>query len=147
MRSKRNALLLLALLTAAGCMSPKLITQNATQATEEILTKQQLSWNRGDLNGFMEGYWKNDSLQFIGRNGVTYGWEKTLQNYRTSYPSPEAMGKLTYDILSVKTLHSDLAYVTGRWKLDRSAGNLNGHFTLLLRRTPEGWRIISDHSS
>ena len=102
MRSKLNAFLLILLLGAAGCMSPKLITQNATQATEEILNKQVLSWNKGDLNGFMEGYWKSDT---------------------------------------------DLAYVTGKWKLDRSAGNLDGYFTLLLRRMPEGWRIISDHSS
>ena len=147
MRSKLNALLLILLLGAGGCMSPKLITQNATQATEEILNKQVLSWNKGDLNGFMEGYWKSDSLQFIGKNGVTYGYEKTLENYRQAYPNAEAMGKLSYDILSVKTLHSDLAYVTGKWKLDRSAGNLDGYFTLLLRRMPEGWRIISDHSS
>ena len=147
MRSKLNALLLILLLGTAGCMSPKLITQNATQATEEILNKQVLSWNKGDLNGFMEGYWKSDSLQFIGKNGVTYGYEKTLENYRQAYPNAEAMGKLSYDILSVKTLHSDLAYVTGKWKLDRSAGNLDGYFTLLLRRMPEGWRIISDHSS
>ena len=147
MRSKLNALLLILLLGSAGCMSPKLITQNASEATQEILTKQTISWNKGDLNGFMEGYWKSDSLQFIGKNGVTYGWDKTLQNYQQTYPNAEAMGKLTYDIVSIKTIHSDVAYVTGKWKLDRTAGNLEGFFTLLLRHTPEGWRIVADHSS
>ena len=128
-------------------MSPKLVTQNASDATRDILAKQTQSWNKGDLNGFMEGYWKNDSLQFIGKNGVTYGWNNTLQNYQQSYPNAEAMGKLTYDVVSIKTLHSDMAYVTGKWKLDRNAGNQNGFFTLLLRRMPEGWRIVADHSS
>ena len=147
MRSKLNTLLLILLLGGAGCMSPKLVTQNASDATRDILAKQTQSWNKGDLNGFMEGYWKSDSLQFIGKNGVIYGWNNTLQNYQQSFPNAEAMGKLSFDVVSIKTLHSDMAYVTGKWKLDRSAGNLNGNFTMLHRRMPEGWRIIADQYS
>src|SRR3954468_24135548 len=100
MRSKLQTLLLILLLGSAGCMSPKLLTENASDATRDILIKQTQSWNRGDLNGFMEGYWKSDSLQFIGKNGVTYGWNNTMQNYQQSYPNADAMGKLTYDIVS-----------------------------------------------
>src|SRR5688500_11839057 len=109
MRSKLYACLLFLFLGAAGCMSPKLLTENATEATREILDRQAVSWNKGDLPGFMEGYWKSDSLQFIGKNGVTYGWQKTLQNYQQTYPNAEAMGKLTFTILSVKPISSTTA--------------------------------------
>ena len=147
MRSKLNTYLLLLLLGSAGCMSPKLLSQNANEATTEILNHQAKSWNKGDLNEFMKHYWQSDSLQFVGRDGVVYGYNNTMQAYQKGYPNAEAMGKLTYEVLSVKTINSNYAYVTGKWKLDRTAGNQNGHFTLVLRRMPEGWRIIADHSS
>ncbi len=147
MKSKLYALLFALLLGAAGCMSPKLLTENASVATKDILDRQAIAWNKGDLPGYMEGYWKSDSLQFIGQNGITYGWEKTMQNYKQAYPNADAMGKLSFTILSVRPISSTAAYVTGKWNLDRSMGNKNGHFTLLMRRLPEGWRIVSDHSS
>lgn len=147
MRSKLNTYLLILLLSSAGCMSPKLLYQNANEATTEILNHQVKSWNKGDLNEFMKYYWQSDSLQFIGKNGVIYGYNNTMQAYQKGYPNAEAMGKLTYEVLNIRTIDSNYAYVTGKWNVDRSAGNVNGFFTLLLRHFPEGWKIVADHSS
>lgn len=95
----------------------------------------------------MNGYWKSDSLMFIGKNGVTYGYNKTLNNYRRNYPDTAAMGKLTFDILEVKRLSADHYFVLGKWMLQRSIGDLSGHYTLLFRKINGEWVIVADHSS
>lgn len=114
---------------------------------KKILADQTDAWNRGDLNGFMYGYWENDSLQFIGKSGVTYGWENTLKNYQKGYPDTAAMGKLTSTLLQVKKLSKGYYHITGKWLLTRKAGNLSGHYTLLFRKINDSWVIVSDHSS
>lgn len=112
-----------------------------------LLDKQVLDWNSGDLEGYMEGYIKSDSLQFIGRNGIQYGWNRTLTNYRKSYPDKKSMGALSFVILRTD-ICQQTAIVTGEWHLKREAGNLKGYFTLVLKKLPDkGWKIISDHSS
>lgn len=112
-----------------------------------ILNRQTAAWNRGDLEGFMDGYWQNDSLMFIGKSGVTYGWQNTLNNYKRGYPDTAAMGKLHFDIIQVKRLSVMYFSVVGKWHLARTAGDLSGHFTLLFRKIKNKWVIISDHSS
>jgi|SRR5688572_26511329 ketosteroid isomerase-like protein len=112
-----------------------------------ILNEQTTAWNRGDLEAFMKGYWDNDSLQFIGKSGVTYGWKNTLNNYKKGYPDTAAMGKLSFDILLVKRLSNDYYHVVGKWYLHRSIGDLNGHYTLLFRKIEGKWVIVADHSS
>ena len=121
--------------------------QASEQPIRKLLDKQTLAWNRGDLEGFMQGYWKNDSLCFIGKSGVTYGWDNTLANYKKGYPDTAAMGKLQFTILHVQLLSKQVAQVIGKWHLTRSIGNVQGHFTLLLRRLNRQWVIVSDHSS
>ena len=116
-------------------------------AIRRLLNAQIQAWNRGDIDSFMKTYWESDSLMFIGKNGVTYGWTNTLNNYRRNYPDTEAMGKLLFDILSVKRLSSRYFHVTGKWYLKRSIGDLNGHYTLLLKKIKGRWVIIADHSS
>lgn len=113
----------------------------------EILSAQTDAWNRGDIEGFMKGYWENDSLMFIGKSGVTYGWKNTLNNYKKGYPDTAAMGKLFFDLISIKKLSKKYYHVTGKWKLKRSIGDLSGHYTLLFRKIDGEWVIISDHSS
>jgi len=108
---------------------------------------QKNAWNNGDLNLFMETYWHNDSLMFIGKSGVTYGWQNTLNNYKRGYPDTAAMGKLGFDILHVKRLSVMYFSVVGKWKLTRSIGNIGGHFTLLFKKIKNKWLIVSDHSS
>jgi len=112
-----------------------------------ILNTQMNAWNRGDLEKFMEGYWRSDSLMFIGKSGVTYGWQNTLNNYKKGYPDTAAMGKLKFDILEVKRLSVLYFSVVGKWHLTRSIGDVGGHFTLLFKRIKNQWVVVSDHSS
>jgi ketosteroid isomerase-like protein len=116
-------------------------------AIHSVLADQEKAWNHGDLEGYMQGYWKNDSLSFIGKSGITYGWQPTLNNYKRSYPDAAAMGKLTFRILHTELQGPKSAYVTGKWHLGRTAGNLQGHFSLLLKKINNRWVIVSDHSS
>ena len=117
------------------------------QAILNALHIQKEAWNKGDLLTFMDTYWQNDSLMFIGKSGVTYGWQNTLNNYRRGYPDTTAMGKLNFSILHIKRLSVLYYSVVGKWELSRSIGNLSGHFTLLFKKVGTRWLIVSDHSS
>jgi hypothetical protein len=117
------------------------------QAILKALQIQKEAWNKGDLLTFMDTYWQNDSLMFIGKSGVTYGWQNTLDNYRRGYPDTTAMGKLNFSILHIKRLSVLYYSVVGKWELFRSIGNLSGHFTLLFKKVGSHWLIVSDHSS
>ena len=113
----------------------------------KVLDSQTEAWNKGDINGFMQGYWKDDSLMFIGKNGIHWGWRTTLENYKKNYPDTAAMGKLSFDIVLVKRLSPEYFYVVGKWMLNRSLGDLGGHYNLLFRKINGQWLIIADHSS
>ena len=137
------------LFTLICCCSLLALRAHTTdqKAILQILSAQTVSWNRGDLDSFMKGYWHNDSLQFVGRNGVTYGYANTLSNYKKNYDGPDKMGTLSFDILKVQQLSPDYCYVLGKWFLKRSAGDVGGHYTLLFRKIAGQWFIVSDHSS
>ena len=113
----------------------------------QLLSIQTEAWNKGDIEGFMQTYWKSDSLMFVGKNGVTRGWQKTLENYRINYPDTAAMGKLSFDIITIKNLSAEYAFVVGKWMLKRSIGDVSGHYNLLLRKIKGRWLIVADHSS
>lgn len=112
-----------------------------------LLNDQTISWNKGDLDSFMKTYWNNDSLMFVGKESVTYGYQNTLYRYKKNYDSPDKMGKLFFDVLNVKKLSAEYFFVLGKWFLKRNAGDVGGHYTLLLRKIKGRWLIISDHSS
>lgn len=116
-------------------------------AIKQILARQAAEWNKGNLEGYMQGYWNNDSLLFIGKSGPTYGYQATLQRYKKSYADTAQMGRLHFDILQVKKLSKDHRFVLGKWTLTRSVGNLGGYFTLLFRKIDGEWVIVADHSS
>lgn len=118
-----------------------------TSAIRKVLTIQEAAWNSGSIDNFMKGYWQNDSLMFIGKSGVTYGWQQTLANYKKHYPDTAAMGKLTFNLLELKPLSGIYYFVVGKWHLQRSVGNLEGHFTLLFKKINNEWVIVADHSS
>ena len=126
---------------------PASIQQANIKAIQAILDNQINAWNKGDLEAFMSGYLKSDSLVFIGKSGPTYGYANTLANYKKGYPDTSHMGKLNFDIISMKALNTNHYFVIGKWHLTRSVGNINGVFTLLFRKTKDGWKIIADHSS
>jgi len=121
--------------------------KSAPTTIREIMARQEIAWNQGDLEAFMDGYFKSDSLRFIGSRGLTYGWQQTLDNYKKGYPDLDAMGKLTFTILSVEQLSRRSAFVVGKWHLARKAGDLSGHYTLLWRKIKGKWVIVADHSS
>ena len=112
-----------------------------------VLTKQSAAWNRGDIEAFMVGYWENDSLMFIGKSGITYGYKNTLANYKKNYPDTTVMGKLTFTLIQVKQLSPEYFHVTGKYYLTRTIGDASGHFTLMFRKINGKWVVISDHSS
>jgi len=116
-------------------------------AVRKLLSDQQACWNRGDIDGFMKGYWKNDSLTFTGKSGVTYGWTKTLANYKRNYPDTLTMGKLDFTVVKTARLSADCYHVIGKWHLQRSIGNLEGYFSLIFRKIKGQWLIIADHTS
>jgi len=121
--------------------------QRDEQRIRQIMAEQEQAWNRGDLEAFMGGYWKSDSLKFIGSRGLTYGWQQTLDNYKKGYPDTDAMGKLKFTIISVEKLSGKSAFVIGKWHLTRKAGDLSGHYTLLWKKIKGKWVIVADHSS
>lgn len=135
-------ILLFLLLFGTGAHS-----QTEIGAIRNLLAHQTKAWNEGNLESFMQTYWKHDSLLFVGKSGVTRGWQQTLDNYKKGYPNKEAMGKLSFDVLEVRPLSADHYFVVGKWMLQRSAGNLSGHYTLLLRKIGGEWKIVADHSS
>lgn len=139
----KPAFLLLFLSATSFCSAQS----NEESAIRALLQTQTETWNRGDLDGFMQTYWHNDSLTFIGKRGVTHGWQQTLDNYKKGYPDKAAMGTLSFDIIEVKKLSDDYYYVTGGWKLQRATDAPSGYYTLLLRKINGAWKIVSDHSS
>lgn len=112
-----------------------------------VMTQQSAAWNRGDVTGFMQGYWNSDKLVFASGDSVTRGWQPTLDRYKKTYDTKAKMGELTFSDLDVNVLSKDIAVVLGSWALKREKDNPKGKFTLVFQRTKEGWRIIHDHTS
>jgi ketosteroid isomerase-like protein len=143
MRGLRLLPLLLLLTACAAAPVP----QDDDAAIRAVLAGQAAAWNRGDIDGFMQGYWNDAQLRFASGDSVTYGWAAANQRYHTHYPDAAAMGRLEFSELRVEPLAPDAALVFGRWAVQRSADRPHGLFTLLLRRTPMGWKITRDHTS
>jgi len=117
------------------------------QSIRKILDEQIKEWNNGNLDQFMKGYWENDSLVFIGKNGPVYGYSNALNNYRKNYRDTSIMGKLSFEIISVKKLSDEYYFVTGKFFLKRTIGDAKGVYTLLCRKIKGEWKIVVDHSS
>ena len=121
----------------------------ASPAKEDILivmAMQQDAWNQGDIKQYMQGYWLSDELKFVGKNGIKYGWQNTLNNYIKSYPDKATMGQLEFDVLQVN-IYGDSAFVLGKWSLKRKEDNPNGYYSLYWKKINNQWRIVIDHSS
>jgi len=116
---------------------------------KQNMQEQEDSWNRGDLEGFMKHYWKSDSLRFIGKSGLNYGWQKTLDNYKKSYPDKANMGTLKFTNKSLDIVGEHTIFVIGEWKLTRadSLGDLGGMYSLIWEQKNGDWVITTDHSS
>jgi ketosteroid isomerase-like protein len=142
---KRYLSIIALLLIATSVFSQK--STKMKPVIEKIMHDQQLAWNKGDLDGFMSSYWNDDSLKFIGKNGITYGWKSTLEHYKKSYPDKATMGELTFTIISVEELSKTSCYVIGKWDLKREKGDVGGYYTLLWKKIKGKWVIVTDHTS
>ena len=130
------------------CFSSVCVSQDKDEnVVRSLLQSQAQQWNAGNVKQFMSTYWNNDSLMFIGKNGITYGWQKTMDNYIKGYPDTTSMGKLNFDLLSVKKISVEYFFVVGKWHLRRTIGDLAGSFTLLVKKIKGRWLIVADHSS
>ncbi len=143
MRSILAPLLAILIWNCSGSSFDPATEENAIR---ELLHSQEIDWNEGHIEGFMNGYWKSDSLMFVGSK-ITQGWDSTLARYRRSYPSPEAMGQLTFTFYEFRFVSPDACLVTGRYSLQRVHDQPTGLFTLLLRKIDERWVIVYDHTS
>lgn len=120
----------------------------ASAAIEKVLSDQAAAWNRGDIEGYMQGYWKSDELIFTSGGQVQRGFDSTLARYKKSYPDKAAMGQLAFSDLEIRVLAKGVAWVLGKWRLSRASDSPHGVFTLILRKFPEqGWKIVHDHTS
>ncbi len=120
---------------------------NDVDAIRNVLLAQQSAWNEGDYEGFMEGYWRSDSLTFASGGTFNRGWRTTLENYKVRYPDRAAMGVLTFTLYEIKLLSETHAFVFGRFELEREKDRPNGVFTLLLKKFGEDWKVVFDHTS
>ena len=116
-------------------------------AVRAVLTAQSQAWNRGDLEGYMDGYARSQDTVFVSGDSVSRGWQTVLDRYRKKYDSRDKMGTLTFSDLEITPLGNDAALALGRWHLQRATDEPHGRFSLILRRTKRGWKIVHDHSS
>lgn len=136
------------LLVCGVFISFSLLAQpDAPSAIRKVMADQTAAWNRGSIDDFMKGYWHNDSLIFVGKEGIRYGYSTTLNNYKKNYDSPDKMGKLFFTLLRVDRLSPDHYSVIGKWLLKRKAGDVGGIYTLLFRKIGGSWLIVVDHTS
>lgn len=117
------------------------------EAILNVMKIQEKAWSNNDIEGFMEGYWKSDSLKFYGKSGLTYGWEKTLANYKKGYPTKEHTGTLSFKINALTKINDGAYYAMGEYHLTRKAGNADGIFMIIFKKIDGEWKIIADTSS
>jgi len=149
--SKTQAGFLFLIILLITCFTSKnCYAQDFNEEKDVILhniQKQENAWNDGDLEAYMQAYWKSDSLRFITQKGVTKGWTKTLHHYQTAYPNIQTMGRLSFSVISIEFLCYDKALVVGSWLVTREKDQLFGYFTLIWQNINGKWVITVDHTS
>ena len=145
----KTFILFAVVLFATGSLFSQSANQIAKIKTEivAVMDDQTAAWNRGDVEGFMRGYWNSPELVFVSGDTVTHGWQPTLDRYKKNYNSREKMGTLKFTDLAVNVISKDAAVVLGNWSLTRANDNPKGKFTLIFRKFRDGWRVVHDHTS
>ena len=150
---KHNVFGTVALLTVIASVAASALAQNNSKnqksiaAIRAVLDAQAAAWNRGDIEGYMDGYARSPDTVFVSGDRVTRGWQTVLERYKKTYNTREKMGTLTFSDLEITVLSKESALVLGRWHLQRSKDEPHGRFTLLFRKTKTGWKIVHDHTS
>jgi ketosteroid isomerase-like protein len=145
MRNVGRRLVFITLICLAATGS--LLAADAAAEIRAVMNAQVAAWNRGDIDGFMEGYVRSDKLEFVSGGKITRGWQTVRDRYHKKYRSREEMGLLTFSDIKVSSLNANTALVQGRWSLRRKADQPHGSFVLVFRHQPEGWRIVHDETS
>ena len=151
-RSERFAVAIV-FATVMLCLSTSAIAQGLDNsgrtkaAIRGVLEAQAAAWNRGDIEGYMDGYDRSPKTEFVGGDSITRGWQEVFDRYKQRYDSREKMGTLTFSDLEINILSKDAALVLGRWRLQRKKDEPHGTFTLLFRKSKSGWKIVHDHTS
>ena len=133
--------------TAPPILQTTISDSKTEAAIRAVLDAQAAAWNRGDLEGYMDGYDRSPNTEFVSGDRINRGWQAVLDRYKKSYDSREKMGVLTFSEVEITVLSKDAALVLGRWRLKRASDEPHGTFSLLFRKTKAGWRIAHDHSS
>jgi hypothetical protein len=140
----KKIIFILFLIPLFGCTA-----QTEKQDKEAILSVMKLqekAWSANDLEGFMQGYWKNDSLKFYGSRGLTRGWQQTLDNYKKGYPTKEHSGTLHFKINDISKIDEGSYWVMGEYFLKRNVGDANGVFIIIFKKIDGEWKIVADMS-
>ena len=139
------AALALMLCAAVGAQDKR--DAKTVAAVRAVLDAQAAAWNRGDIEGYMDGYARSDDVVFVSGDSLTRGWQTVLDRYKKGYDTREKMGTLEFSDLEIKVMGKDVAAAHGRWQLTRAADKPHGRFTLIFRREGRNWRIVHDHTS
>lgn len=144
----KNLLLLFAfVLLISTNISAQSKNEKISEAIKSVMNTQVAAWNAGDIEGFMQGYWKSEQMKFVSGDNVSRGWQAALDRYKKNYDSNAKMGVLTFSELEIDVVSKDAAVVLGNWSLAREKDNPKGKFTLIFRKFKEGWKIVHDHTS
>lgn len=151
MRFFKAFIFLITVLLLNACSTNKKISSSTFEISKKeianMMHQQSKDWSNGDIEAFMQGYLKSDSLKFVGSKGLTYGWQQTLENYKKGYPTKDHMGTLSFDLLEFDQLTDNIFFVVGKYNLKRKVGDARGYFSLILKKIDGEWKIIADHSS
>ena len=137
----KKILLLLSISICVSCTAQQTTTAEDKAAIIKVMKTQEKAWSQNDLEGFMQGYWKSDSLKFYGSRGLTKGWQQTLDNYKKGYPTKDHSGKLTFKIDDISKIETNSYWVMGRYFLKRKVGDANGNFLIIFKKINGEWKI------
>ncbi len=140
-----NPLYLIFIFLIFSCQTENTQVQDK-QDILSVMKMQEKAWSNNDLEGFMQGYWKNDSLKFYGSNGLTFGWNKTLANYKKRYPTKNHSGTLSFTIDDISKIENESYFVMGQYHLKRNVGDANGVFMIIFKKIGGEWKIVADMS-
>lgn len=144
---KRLALATMLLILASAAVPAPADPAGVQSAVRAVIDQQVQDWNAGDIEKFMRGYERSEKTRFGSGGNIILGWQAVMDRYRRTYADKAAMGKLTFVDLDITVLSEDAALAFGRWHLQRDKDEASGLFTLLFRKTADGWRIVHDHTS
>lgn len=141
----RLSFLFLIMLAGTFCLQAQ--ENKDFRAIRSAMAAQVEAWNQGDIEKFMAYYWQSESLQFIGGNGPTYGWQSTIERYKKAYPDKAAMGKLRFDIFDINRRSKKVITLLGKYTLEREKDAPSGYFLLVWQKIKGKWLIVADHTN